>query len=114
MFRYIDAARPRGNLVTITIDGRATIVPSGETLAAVLLQSGRPDCRTSAVSSQPRGPFCMMGVCFECLVSIDGWPDQQACMIPVREGMRVERQQGGGGILFSASPPQGGNDEPPI
>lgn len=113
MFRYIDPTRCRGGSVTITIDGAETTVPSGETLAAALLQSGRLDSRTTPVSGQPRGPFCMMGVCFECLVSIDGWPNQQACMIPVREGMRVERQEGCGGILLSTDPP-GGKDEPPI
>lgn len=111
MFRYIDAARRSGSgLVTITIDGTTMAVPSGETLAAALLQSGRLDCRAAAVSNQPRGPFCMMGVCFECLVSIDGWPNQQACMIRVREGMRVERQDGRGSIPLGTDAPPGGND----
>lgn len=110
MFRYIGTARRRGSPITITIDGATTSVPSGETLAAALLHSGHLDCRTTAVSTQPRGPFCMMGVCFECLVIVDGQPNQQACMTSVREGMRVERQQGGGGILFHTGSQPGGND----
>lgn len=40
----------------------------------------------------------MMGVCFECLVEIDGIPNRQACMIPVREGMVVRRQKGAIGV----------------
>jgi predicted molibdopterin-dependent oxidoreductase YjgC len=111
VFRYIDAARHGARLVTITIDGVATTVRAGETLAAALLQSGRPDSRTTAVSHQPRGPFCMMGICFDCLVSIDGWPNQQACMIRVREGMRVERQEGCGCIPLGTDALPGGNDE---
>ena len=50
--------------------------------------------RTTPVSGAPRGPYCMMGACFECLVSVDGEPNQQACMVPARDGMRVERMQG--------------------
>ena len=42
----------------------------------------------------PRGPFCMMGVCFDCLVEIDGVPNVQGCMTPVREGMQVRAIQG--------------------
>lgn len=114
MFRYIGAARLRGGLVKITIDGATRNVPPGESLAAALLQSGHLHCRTTAVSSQPRGPFCMMGVCFECLVVIDGWPNQQACMTAVREGMRVERQEGGGGILFHTGSRPGGDDGPEL
>jgi predicted molibdopterin-dependent oxidoreductase YjgC len=41
----------------------------------------------------------MMGVCFDCLVTIDGQPNQQACMTVVQPGMRVERQVGGGSIV---------------
>ena len=43
-------------------------------------------------SGVPRAPWCMMGVCFECLVEIDGAAGRQACMIEVRDGMRIRRQ----------------------
>jgi predicted molibdopterin-dependent oxidoreductase YjgC len=46
------------------------------------------------VSGEPRAPYCMMGVCFECLVEVDGVPNVQACMTSVREGMTVRRQHG--------------------
>jgi D-hydroxyproline dehydrogenase subunit gamma len=50
--------------------------------------------RTTPVSGSPRAPYCMMGVCFECLMEIDGIANRQACMVRVRPGMRITRQQG--------------------
>ena len=46
------------------------------------------------MSGAPRAPYCMMGVCFDCLMTIDGVASRQACLVPVREGMRIERQRG--------------------
>ncbi|SEK10612.1 (2Fe-2S)-binding protein [Paraburkholderia diazotrophica] len=80
--------------VGIEIDGDPLRVPAHFTVAAALLANGPMACRTSAVSGAPRGPFCMMGVCFECLVEIDGVPNVQACMTRVAEGMRVRSMQG--------------------
>jgi len=50
--------------------------------------------RETAVSAAPRAPYCLMGVCFDCLVDIDGMPNRQACMTIVRDGMRISRQRG--------------------
>jgi predicted molibdopterin-dependent oxidoreductase YjgC len=50
--------------------------------------------RATPVSGSPRAPYCMMGVCFDCLMEIDGVPNRQACLVPVAEGMRIRRQQG--------------------
>lgn len=80
--------------VALQIDGRTWQARAGESVAAALLAAGLSACRTTPVGNRPRGPYCMMGVCFDCLVVIDGRPNQQACMTTVREGMRVERQQG--------------------
>ncbi|MFI8748466.1 (2Fe-2S)-binding protein [Vreelandella lionensis] len=66
----------------------------GDTVAAALLASGISVCRTTPVSNASRAPYCMMGVCFECLVDIDGNPNVQACQVEVREGMRIYAQQG--------------------
>lgn len=49
---------------------------------------------TTARKHDGRGPYCHMGVCYECLMEIDGVPNQQSCLIPVREGMSVKRQSG--------------------
>ena len=80
--------------VTLVIEDAAVEVPAGWTVAAAVLASGPNPTRYTAVSGSPRAPYCMMGVCFECLMEIDGQPNTQACMTQVREGMRVRRQDG--------------------
>jgi predicted molibdopterin-dependent oxidoreductase YjgC len=80
--------------VTIEFEGQPLQVPGGVPLAAALLAGGVETFRTTPVTGAPRGPYCMMGVCFECLVEVDGVPSRQACLVAVREGMKVCRQQG--------------------
>ncbi len=80
--------------VTIWFEGRAIRAVAGDSLAVALLADGITATRTTPVSGAPRGPFCMMGACFECLAVVDGQANVQACTIVVREGMRVERQHG--------------------
>jgi D-hydroxyproline dehydrogenase subunit gamma len=86
--------RERELSLTIFIDGTATPARQGDTVAAAMLGSGYVACRTTAVSGAPRGPYCLMGVCFDCLVNIDGDANRQACMTTVRDGMRIETQRG--------------------
>jgi predicted molibdopterin-dependent oxidoreductase YjgC len=86
--------------VPISVDGRAVLAVEGSPLAAVLLALDGAPLRRSAVSGSPRAPFCMMGVCFECLVEVDGRADRQACLVPVRAGMCVRR----GSALPPAAP----------
>lgn len=80
--------------VDLTINGVAVQCREGDSVAAALIAAGFSECRDTAVKEVPRGPFCMMGVCYDCLVMIDGQPNQQGCMIRVRAGMKVERQHG--------------------
>jgi predicted molibdopterin-dependent oxidoreductase YjgC len=80
--------------VQIRFDDRPLRVPAGSTVAAALLLSGVQRFRASPVGGEPRAPYCMMGVCFECLVEIDGEPSRQACLVTVREGMSVRAQEG--------------------
>jgi predicted molibdopterin-dependent oxidoreductase YjgC len=80
--------------VTIAVDGVSVAARAGDTVAAALLAGGIWAFRTAGVSGTARGPYCMMGVCFDCLVAIDGVGSRQACLVPVREGMRVETQRG--------------------
>ena len=87
----VPAGAPR---VTIEFDGAPFSVPSGLTVAAALLAAGARATRTTPSGHAPRGPYCMMGVCFECLVEIDGVASRQACVTPVRDGMRVRSQHG--------------------
>lgn len=79
--------------IFFTFDGEEVSARAGDTVAAALLAAGYKTTRVSLVSGAPRGPFCMMGVCFECLVEIDGVPNRQACMIEVKSGMMVTRQK---------------------
>ncbi|MBN9437371.1 (2Fe-2S)-binding protein [Bosea sp. (in: a-proteobacteria)] len=93
MFRRIepDAAE---NGLTLTFEGRAICFRPGDSLAAALLAAGIGALRQSPVDASPRAPYCMMGVCFECLVEIDGRQNQQACLTPAQDGMVVRRQIG--------------------
>ena len=94
MFKRLDK-NPEAR-VTIYIDAKPFEVSAGETVAAAVLASGIRYTRTTPVSDAPRAPFCLMGVCYECLMVIDGQPNQRACRVRVREGMTIERQHGTG------------------
>ncbi len=80
--------------VTISVDGAPVAVRRGDSVAAALLLAGRAVGRTTPVTGAARGPYCMMGVCFDCLVEIDGVGNRQACMIEVEQGMQVLSQRG--------------------
>ncbi|MEE9395579.1 MAG: (2Fe-2S)-binding protein [Methylococcales bacterium] len=82
--------------VNITIDGRPIQVPQDITVAAAVLSNGLRNTRATPVSGAARAPFCMMGVCFDCLMVIDGISNQRACSTRVNEGMRIESQHGVG------------------
>src|SRR3954452_7128985 len=83
----------RGPRVEIVLDGAPVEAFVGETVAAVLLAGGVIATRTT-VGGAPRGIFCGIGVCFDCLVVVDGVPNTRACMTAVRDGMQVARQAG--------------------
>ena len=83
----------RGARLSLTLDGRAVNAYEGETVAAVLLAEGHIATRKTR-SGSPRGVYCGMGVCFDCLVVVDGVPNTRACVTWVREGMDVARQDG--------------------
>lgn len=80
--------------VTITFDARSLTVPANVTVAAALLGAGINRLRNSVVGGQPRAPYCLMGICFECLVTIDGIQNRQACMTTVADGMVISSQSG--------------------
>ncbi|MBI3041805.1 MAG: (2Fe-2S)-binding protein [Betaproteobacteria bacterium] len=84
--------------VTLTIDGRSVTAREGDTVAAAMLAAGIPHCRTTPISGVPRAPYCMMGVCFDCLVVVDGVGNRQGCLVRVRDGMTVELQSGKRGL----------------
>lgn len=94
MFRKLHDPGEQAAGLTVTIDGQAVSAEPGESVAAVLLRLDSPISRTTPVNGSPRTPYCMMGVCFECLANVDGMASVQTCLVPVRDGMRVERQHG--------------------
>ena len=91
MFRRLG---DKGATLLLKVDGREIRARDGDTVAAALLAADIKHIRTTPVSGKPRAPYCLMGVCFDCLVTIDGVGSRQACLVPVREGMSVETQQG--------------------
>ena len=83
----------RGRRVTIVLDGEPVEAFEGETVAAVLLGRGEIATRRTP-GGEPRGIFCGMGVCFDCLMIVDGVPNTRACMTWVREGLDARHQEG--------------------
>lgn len=91
-------------LVSITINGKPFKVPAGESVAAAVLASNIRHTRTTPVSASPRAPFCLMGVCYECLMIINGLPNQRACKQSVAEGMNIKIQHKTGTLPVEVRP----------
>ncbi|WP_342358703.1 (2Fe-2S)-binding protein [Terrarubrum flagellatum] len=96
MFQLLD---PGEFDAAFDFEGRTISAFEGENLAAALLRAGVRAFRQTPRSGAARGPYCMMGVCFECLVTVDGEPNRQACLETVRSGMIVEAQAGSAEII---------------
>lgn len=79
---------------TILWDGREIPARTGESLAAALLAAGITAFRETPVSGAPRGPLCLMGACFDCLVVCEEEQNVQACLVAVRPGLRAAPQRG--------------------
>jgi predicted molibdopterin-dependent oxidoreductase YjgC len=93
MLRRVETLVQRASPVFIDVDGRRVAAEPGESLAVALAISGITTLRMSPERGEPRGMFCLMGVCQECAVRVDGCRTT-ACTEPVRAGMVVET--GGG------------------
>ncbi|GAA2189468.1 hypothetical protein GCM10009786_22670 [Leucobacter alluvii] len=90
--------------VVAAFDGAPISAPRGASIAAALISSGRTSWRSTR-DGERRGIFCGIGVCFDCLVEVDGESGQRACMIPLRAGMDVRSATG-------ASTPESGGEAP--
>jgi hypothetical protein len=86
-------ASPAGGNV-LHFEGSPVPFRPGESVAAALLAAGASPFRESPVDDSLRAPYCMMGVCFECLVEIDGRQNQQSCLTRACPGMIIKRQRG--------------------
>ena len=82
----------RGEPFYIQVDGKPVIAYPGETLTAAMLAAGWHVFRHTTLSGEPRGPFCGMGICFDCLVTVNGHPNVRSCATLAKPGYKVERQ----------------------
>lgn len=73
----------------ITVDGRPVPVTPGQTVGAALHAAGIRSWRTTRLGGRPRGLFCGIGVCFDCLVTVNGRPPERACLLQARPGDEV-------------------------
>lgn len=83
------ASVSRGPKITIVVNGRECPAYQGESVHAALLAAGYLALRKMPGSNRPRGIFCGMGVCYDCLVTINGAPNQRACMTLVQDRMEI-------------------------
>jgi len=80
----------RGKPVKLTVDGQPVDAYEGETIAVALISAGIRTFRLSPKTKEPRSLYCGMGVCYECLVTVDGVHAVRACVTQVVDGMQVE------------------------
>ena len=85
---------PDAKLVTITFDGQPIQAREGEPVAVAILAAGVRTFRTMPRSGEPRGGYCFVGRCSDCLVVVDGKPNVLACQVPVQGGLNVSTQHG--------------------
>jgi hypothetical protein len=88
-------ARPEPGF-RVTYDGAPIDVLPGQSIAAALWSAGITAWRETRVRQSPRGVFCGIGVCFDCLVTVNGVPNQRACLVPARPGDAITTQRGTG------------------
>src|SRR6218665_4095294 len=87
-------AAASGARLAFTFDGRPLTGRAGHTVADALFGNGGTACRATPVSGAPRAIYCMMGICFECLVVIEGIGNRPGCLEPLRAVMRIATQHG--------------------
>ncbi|MGH9286488.1 MAG: (2Fe-2S)-binding protein [Acidimicrobiales bacterium] len=81
---------------TFDFDHRPVVFRPGQSIGAALIAAGIRSWRTTRRESRPRGIFCGIGICFDCLVTVDGTSNQRACLVAATPGMDIRSQQGSG------------------
>lgn len=74
----------------LTLDGRPLAARPGQSVGAALTDAGIRSWRTTRREGRPRGLFCGIGVCYDCLITVDDVPNQRACLVEAADGMRLE------------------------
>lgn len=81
---------------TFSFAGKRIDAEQGQSIGAALLAAGYRSLRTTRRGGAPRGLFCGIGICFDCLVTVNGRPNQRACLTEARDGDEVQPQAGAG------------------
>ncbi len=84
----------RGRRITVIVDGNPVEAFEGEPLAAALVASGQRVFRFTTKQGTPRGVFCALGRCTDCVMIVDGQPNVRTCVTPARDGMVIQKQSG--------------------
>lgn len=85
---------PEPRIVFIEVDGRPVEAVEGEPIAAALMAVGLSSFRSTPARHEPRGVFCAIGRCTDCVMTVDGVPNVRTCITPAKEGMRIITQRG--------------------
>jgi predicted molibdopterin-dependent oxidoreductase YjgC len=88
MMRFGEKLLDKQKLISVFVDGELIQAVPGDTIASALYAQGKRAWRVSR-SGDHRGLFCGIGQCFDCLVTVDGKPNQRACVTTVAQGMQV-------------------------
>lgn len=94
--RHPGLGPPRAEPVVFTFDARPVTAQPGQTVGAALMAAGQRSWRTTRHAGTRRGIFCGIGVCFDCLVTVDGVPNRRACLTVASAGAVVTTQHGAG------------------
>jgi predicted molibdopterin-dependent oxidoreductase YjgC len=89
----------RGRRITLIVDGRAGEAFEGEPIAVALMASGRRIFRYTTNQESPRGVFCALGRCPDCVMIVDGQSNVRTCVTPARDGMVIQKQLGRGLVI---------------
>ncbi|GGP65226.1 hypothetical protein GCM10010278_48070 [Streptomyces melanogenes] len=85
-----------GPAFDLTFDGRTITALPGQSIAAALWAAGILSWRTTRAGGEPRGAFCGIGACYDCLATVNGRPNQRACLVAARPGDAITTQEGTG------------------
>jgi len=80
--------------ITFEVNGKKMTAYEGEPIAAALLAAGIRVLRMSPKRKEPRGVFCAIGRCTDCVMIVDGQPNVRTCVTPARDGMKIQTQKG--------------------
>lgn len=89
----LDSNLARGKQLQVELNGNLVTAFEGETVAALFAAEKLSALRTTQ-DGEPRGMFCGMGVCFDCLVVVNDIPNTRACMTWLQDGMKISTQAG--------------------